>query len=106
MLNGTIMIWNQNNYSKISFGIAPTYSSDDDDEEVMRRSDFYIFCLLKEKDQAKINPMNLNQWIFYVLETNVLDREIPTQKTITLNALIDLNPIICNYSELKQAIDK
>ncbi len=89
-----IQSWNQNDYSKISFGIAA------------RRSDFYIFCLLTEKDQKRIDPMNLNQWTFYVLETNILNKKIPTQKTITLNALISLKPIKCNYSNLKKVIDK
>ena len=36
-------------------------------EEKLRRADIYIFCLLGHKDQTTINPMNLNQWVFYVL---------------------------------------
>lgn len=101
-----IQSWNQKDYSKISFGIAPTYSTEYDDDRFIRRSDFYIFCLLKEKDQTKINPMSLDQWTFYVLETKVLNSKIPEQKTITLNALISLNPLKCDYSELKKVIDK
>lgn len=101
-----IQSWDQNEYSKISFKIAATNSTENDDDRFMRRSDFYIFCLLHEKDQTKINPLHLNQWTFYVLKTKILDKEIPEQKTITLNALLTLNPIECSFKELKSIIDK
>jgi hypothetical protein len=34
--------------------------------EKKRQADLYIFCLLKTQDQGELNPMDLDQWIFYV----------------------------------------
>jgi len=70
-----------------------------------RWSDFYIFCILKNKDQNTLNPLDLEQWDFYVLETKILDEKKPNQKKIRLNPLLKLNPIKCNYNELKEVID-
>ncbi|MDC1362090.1 hypothetical protein N8203_03190 [Crocinitomicaceae bacterium] len=98
--------WEQENYSKISFGIAPTYGTDNYDGTKKRWSDYYIFCLLKNKDQNTINPLDVSQWTFFVLSTEILNEQRPLQKTIGLNSLMKLEPIQCRYSELKKVIDK
>jgi hypothetical protein len=102
-----IQSWKQKKYSEIKFGIAPTKGepiSPEYDGKYRRWSDFYIFCLLTHKDQKTINPMNLNQWTFYVLRTEILNEKNPAQKNIGLNSLLKLNPIKCDYSELKETI--
>ena len=101
-----IQSWNQNKFSEIEFDISPTRSTSGDYSEVKRRwSDFYIFCILKNKVQNTLNPLDLEQWDFYVLETKILDEKKPNQKKIRLNPLLKLNPIKCNYNELKEVID-
>ena len=102
-----IQSWKQQKYSNIQFGIAPTLGDSSNleyDGKQKRWSDFYVFCLLNNKDQKTINPIDLNQWTFYVLKTAVLDKKIPIQKTIGLNSLLRLNPMKCNFNELKNAI--
>ncbi|MBZ9628121.1 hypothetical protein LB450_08425 [Psychroflexus sp. CAK1W] len=104
-----IQTWEQKKFSNITFGIAETIGAKDSpsfDGLKRRWTDFYVFCLLKHREQNTINPMDLNQWTFYVLETKTLENQLPQQKTIRLNSLLKLNPIECNYSELKNAIDK
>ena len=65
----------------------------------------YVFCLLKGKDRESIDPLDVEQWEFYVLSTSELDRIVPTQKTIRLGPLLkDLRPRQCKYDELKAAI--
>jgi len=102
--------WKQTVLSKIIFGIQPTSSWDDQTDkrtkEKIRQSDVYIFCVLSHKDKDTVNPLNLNQWDFYLLETNILNEKATTQKTITLSSLLKLNPIKTDYNGLKENIQK
>ncbi|WP_435138551.1 hypothetical protein [Formosa sp. A9] len=103
-----IQSWEQKKYSAIKFSISPTVGTKDSPnyDGIKRRwTDFYVFCLLIHKNQETINPLNLSQWTFYVIETKVLNEKVPKQKTIGLNALLELKPIKCGYTELKNIIE-
>jgi len=103
-----VQSWEQKRHSTIQFGIRPTQGWDSESNErtreVRRQADVYVFCLLKHKDQSSINPLNLDQWVFYVLPTNTLNQSVGAQKTITLNSLEGLNPCKVNYGELHASI--
>ena len=45
--------------------------------------------------------MNLEQWTFYVLETNVINQLKNNQKKIGLNPLLEMNQLICDFEKLK-----
>lgn len=100
--------WSQQNLSKISFGIQPTYGWDsitnEYDAEQKRQSDVYVFCVLKHIDQATLNPLNLSQWEFYILSTAALDKAVPRQKTISLNKLLNIGAKKCEYAKLYETI--
>ena len=98
--------WKQTGLSKILFGIRPTIDWKDKKEELKRQADIYVFCVLSHKDKNTVNPLNLNQWDFYILDTEILNTKIPNQKTITLSSLLKLNPVKVKYSELKNEISK
>lgn len=103
-----IQSWEQKKHSTIQFSIRPTQGWDSESNErnieVRRQADVYVFCLLKHKDQSSINPLNLDQWVFYVLPTDTLNQYVGAQKTITLNSLESLNPSKVNYGELHASI--
>lgn len=100
--------WSQQNLSKISFGIQPTYGWDsitnEYDIEQKRQSDIYVFCVLKHIDQATLNPLDLSQWEFYVLSTAALNKAVPGQKTISLNKLLNIGAKKCGYDVLYKTI--
>jgi len=100
--------WKQDKLSKISFGIQPTYGWDAvtkrSDKELKRQSDVYVFCVLAHKDKLTVDPLNLAQWDFYIVSTKTLDKSIPKQKTITLNALQKFDPIKCKFGKINDAI--
>ena len=100
--------WEQQNLSKISFGIQPTYGWDsvtnEYDAEKKRQSDVYVFCVLKHKDQVTLNPLDLSQWDFYVLSTAALNKAVPGQKTISLNKLLNIGAKKCEYDVLYKTI--
>lgn len=98
--------WEQTELSKIIFGIRPTIDWKDEKKEIKRQADIYVFCVLSHKNKDTVNPLNLNQWDFYVLDTEILNTKIPKQKTITLSSLLKLEPIKIKYDGLKNAISK
>src|SRR5690606_33133494 len=67
-----LQTWKQNDYSKIGFSCGTSkswdYNTDKRSNEAKRHADVYVFCLLKHKIKSSINPLDLNQWEFYVVK--------------------------------------
>lgn len=101
--------WKQDKFSDISFGIQKTKGwnakTNEYSHECKRQSDIYVFCLLTEKDSNKIDPLNLDQWKFYVIETSVLNDKLGDQKTISLKSLLTLKPECVKYEGLRAIVD-
>ena len=99
-----LQTWKTSKLSSIQFGIAPKKSWDGETnlyyDDIGRHSDVYVFCLFACKDPKIANPLNLEQWDFYVLATSTLNKKIPNQKTITLNSLIKLGAIKTQYHQI------
>ena len=65
-----IQSWWQRDFSPISFKIKKTRSWNDEtgySGEPTRKADLYVFALLAHKDHRTIDPLELDQWTFYVL---------------------------------------
>lgn len=101
-----VQTWKQTQLSKIVFGVRPAMGwdarTDTFAESAGRSADVYVFCLLEGEDRDAINPLDAEQWTFYVLPTS----KLPEQKTIRLGPLKALGPYECAYDELKSAIHK
>lgn len=100
-----IQCWAQSRFSSISFSIKASKGSRDHelyDGNSRRWGDYYIFCLLSCKDQKLIDPLNVNQWSFYVVNTSALDELMPTQKTLSLTKLERIPHIKCDFKDLKR----
>ena len=99
-----IQRWKQKRLSTISFSIEPTANWDEKTgmykQIKSRDTDYYIFCLLHHQDRLTMDPLNLSQWTFYVLSTDVLNHHKPHQKSISLSPLLKLNPQIMNFQQL------
>lgn len=104
-----VQSWYQKNYSRITFSISPSLAWDFEtnafNTDSVRQADLYVFCLLHHKDQDTIDPMDLNQWTFYVLPTKLLNEKLGNQKTLGLATLLGLGPSICRYEALKNVIN-
>jgi hypothetical protein len=105
-----VQSWEQEKHSSISFNIRRSYYWNTDDggrsEVEGRWSDAYVFCVLHHKDKKTLDPLNLDQWDFYVMPTEALDRECGNQKTISLNALLNLKPKKCAYGKIGATIER
>ena len=98
-----IQSWKQNKLSNIQFDISPKHGWDaatnQSEKHKIRSADVYIFCLLNETDQDKIDPLNIDQWQFYVANTSQLNETFGQQKKVGLNSLrkrLALEPISFN----------
>ena len=103
-----IQSWSQKEFSKIQFGIAPKLAWETEtniySSEKARNADIYVFCVFSNKDQKTVNPLNLDQWDFYVIKAEMLDQSLGEQKSIGLSSLLRLNPIKTCYTELHKTI--
>lgn len=101
--------WFQKRYSDIRFSIAPTRRWNAETGELTsnrkRQADAYVFALLHHKDKMTLDPLNLDQWTFYVLATAQLNRLYPERKALTLNALLEANPVETGFGGIGKSIE-
>jgi hypothetical protein len=101
--------WAQKRPSRISFGMPETTPWDADTGEftgaARRHAQVYVFALLAHTDKMTVDPLNLDQWKFYVLPTAVLNRQFGSKRSITLKALESLTPAV-GAGDLREAVDR
>ena len=89
--------WPQSKPSKIRFDIAPRkwfWDPETNESESVdtpeRRSDVYVFCLLGDPAEPNPDPLFLDQWTFYVINTSSINGLLDSQRTIGLEPLTKL----------------
>jgi hypothetical protein len=104
-----LQTWAQKTISAISFDIAPTRFWDAATNvmasESLRQADLYVFALLGHRDKATLDPMDVSQWVFFVLPTAVLNTRLPAQKQIGLIGLRRLGLVECAFGQLRKSIE-
>jgi hypothetical protein len=73
-----------------------------------RQSEVYVFCLNSNMDIQNNDPLNIDDWIFYVVPTfeiNIYCKDNPNQKTISLNIARRLTENGVSFDNLKKAVD-
>ena len=109
--SGYLQTWSQEKLSTPIFSIRPTmawdYETNQYEKTSKRQAEVYVFCVhhYKKKDEG-LNPLDLSQWGFYVLPTKILDKKMPTQKTIRLDRLKSLGAVSASFGELKDVIER
>jgi hypothetical protein len=100
--------WFQHDVSPIRFGIAPARAWDPEQntlaEAPCRTADLYVFALLRHRDKATVDPLDVSQWRFYVLPTDVLNRQPLNPRSLTLRALERLTSAL-PFDELSGAVE-
>jgi hypothetical protein len=104
-----IQTWYQKAFSTICFSIRPSISWDGRTNEWgterRRQADVYVFCILSHKDQDTLDPLNLDQWDFYILPASALNTLSPSQKTLRLSGLLRLKPVATKYEGIAACIE-
>lgn len=102
--------WHQEKLSSIAFRVPKTRSWDPDrnrlENEAKRPADVYVFAVLVHRDKPTVNPLNVNQWRFYVLPTRILDERTRSQHSITLKTLERLSNGSVPFQELRITVQK
>ncbi|MBB4931238.1 hypothetical protein F4561_002058 [Lipingzhangella halophila] len=100
--------WEQKELSRIVFDIKPAegwdHATNTHYRERTRRSEAYVFCLLKHKDKATVDPLNLDQWEFYVMATSRLTAAVGNQKTISRDSLRKHQPANASFANLREHV--
>ena len=87
------------------FGITKAYSIYKDNEsEFARQNDIYVFCLNTGETREGSNPLNLENWEFYVIPTSTINKECGDSKTVGLSKVRKLTEMT-DYSQLREKID-
>ncbi len=95
--------WFQRALSSISFSTKPALHWDSltniQAAVARRHADVYVFCLLHHATKSTVNPLNLDQWEFYVLATAELNSYTRSQHSLTLKSLQNLTEAV-TYNQL------
>ena len=93
-----------------TFSISKAYTIYKESESgpKRRQCDIYVFCLNTGETKESSNPLFLDNWRFWVVPTETINRACGDHKTISLGRLQKLanskNGI--GYDEIKTAVDR
>lgn len=85
-----VQSWEHAKPSAITFsikGAKPQNFPAGADVDRVRHSDVYVFCLLANTDPITIDPLQLEQWRFWVVATRAIDEYRRSRHSITLPSL-------------------
>jgi hypothetical protein len=103
-----IQSWHQKKLSPIVFSCPKTRAWDPRtsayEEKARRQACVYVFALLAHQEQATLDPLDLDQWEFYVVSTAVLDARERSQHSITLNSLKALQVEPVGFGGIAEAV--
>ena len=101
--------WKQERLSTISFGIQPTNGWDATTNTIAaqrkRQADVYVFCVFTQTDRSIADPLNTDQWDFYVMSTQRLNSAFGEQKSVALGSLLSRDPVECTFAGLASAVE-
>ena len=72
--------------------------------ERRRQAHLYVFAVLAHRSKATLNPLELEQWEFSLLEASVLNERLEKQRRVSLNRVIELGAVRCRYANLRRTI--
>ncbi len=103
--------WPQLEPSKIGWSISPsTYRYDEMDQDQDDHdppADCYVFCVYTEKkDRNPAIVLDSEKWLFYVVPTTVIRKELWHQKTVAESSIKSLVGEPVRYSHLRERVDE
>ncbi len=77
----------------------------DNTSELKRQNDIYVFCLNTGLTKDESNPLELKNWEFYILPTDVINEKFGNVQSISLSRIRELTDKV-EYSQIKNVIDE
>ena len=115
--SSVLQAWERKTPSKPVFSIGKTLNCDIQETETgyqylgrdglpaERRSELYVFCLFSNDDRATADPMDLDQWKFFIVPTQLINDKCGDKRSISLSGLMKLNVAAVDYGEIKTVVD-
>jgi hypothetical protein len=108
--SGYLQAWGQDKLTVPKFGVKRARYGDRITGKFLgeqkRHAMLYIFCLHNCCDTAQVNPLDLDQWSFYVTPTDLLDQRFPSADTVSIRQLEILGISLVSFSEIRGEIDR
>ena len=102
-----IQRWRQKELSKPRFNVSSSRgwesSTGHTEDESRHQADVYVFTLLAHREKETVDPLNLEQWEFYVLPRSTV--AALGQKTMGIGTLRKLAKAI-PYAGLREAVER
>jgi hypothetical protein len=102
--------WYQSKPSRIAFSIRATRSWDPKTNvlaaQPTRECDVYVFALLAHREKATLDPMDVTQWLFYVLSRAEVDGYTRSQHSITLPSLDRCGARCVSWADLRSEVER
>lgn len=103
-----LQTWGHAELSKIMFKVRPSRSWDPEtnvlSELPQRSAAVYVLALLKHQDKATVDPLEVEQWSFFVLPRSFFDKRKRSQSSITLASLKNEAPPAVSWFELRHRV--
>lgn len=112
-----LQAWDRSSPSKPVFSISKTLNCDVQETEAgyryvghdglppERRSEMYVFCLFANTDRSTANPLNLDQWKFFVVPTSLINEKCGNRRSITIQGLSQLGISSCHFCDIRAKAD-
>lgn len=87
--SGYVQAWEHNKHSTPTYDIEKKHDShlNQQNGKKSRHADVYVFCLHNEKDKVKADPLQADQWVFYVVPTLIINEKLGDQKSVRLSTI-------------------
>lgn len=99
--------WGQQRPSTIRFSHRKTLGWDATtglyEAEPRHHADVYVFAPLAQTDQATVDPLDIDQWSFYIVSTRRLEARTRSQHSITLSSLEKITTAV-GWPDLREAV--
>lgn len=103
-----LQAWFQRRLSTITFSTRRSRAWDPEtgvlSGEATHQADVYVFALLAHVDKSTVDPLDLAQWIFFVLPTTMISARTRSQHSITLKTLEGLTERV-SFENLARTVE-
>ena len=91
------------------FGINKANSSyeyETEENRYERQNDIYVFCLNLGESAETSNPLNLDNWEFYIVPTDTINKNCGDNKTISLGRIRSMGFKAMGFDQIKKCVDE
>ena len=101
--------WSQRAPSRAVFAVGPARKWDEElgrpSGDLRRHADVYVFCVLRAPPDGMPDPLDVAGWVFYVVPTAVLDRDLGGEaKSISLSRIRSLGYEVVGFEGVRAAV--